>query len=81
MRKTNHSSYKSDPQHTLTAMVGQFPTMDHHWLYYTYFNDPNLSDLTLKLSHGTVVHAHRMVLCRQFKYFSKLIIAGSNVRN
>lgn len=62
-------------------MAGQLPTTDHHWLYYTHFNDLTLSDLTLKLSDGTVTHAHYVVLCRQFKYFSKLIFAGFNVRN
>jgi len=62
-------------------MAGQLPTKDQHWLYYTHFNDPTLSDLTLKLSDGTVVYAHRVVLCRRSKYFSKLILGGFNVRN
>lgn len=38
----------------------------------TYFDDPSLSDLTIKLSDRSV-HVHRIVLCRGSKYFEKLI--------
>lgn len=41
-------------------------------LYKTYFNDSTLSDLTIKLS-GRSVYVHRIVLCRGFEYFDKLL--------
>lgn len=61
-------------------MASQHPNKSQHWLYSTHFNDPTLSDLTLKLSDGTEIHAHRVVLCRRSKYFAKLIIGGFSVR-
>ena len=61
------------------AMGTQHPVESPHWLYSTHFNDPALSDLTLKLSDGTIVHAHRVLLCRQSKYFAKLIAGGLSV--
>lgn len=42
-------------------------------LYKAYFNDPTLSDLTIRLRDGTAVHAHRIVLCRGSAYFDSLI--------
>jgi hypothetical protein len=41
-------------------------------LYKSYFDDPTLSDLTLKLSDRTV-HVHRIVLCRASEYFTSLL--------
>ena len=41
-------------------------------LYRSYFDDPALSDLTIKLSDRTV-HAHRVVLCRASEYFTSLL--------
>ena len=41
-------------------------------LYKTYFNDPTLSDLTIKLSDRSV-YVHRIVLCRDSEYFDKLL--------
>lgn len=61
-------------------MASQHPTQSQHRLYSTHFNDQTLSDLTLKLSDDTKIHAHRVVLCRRSKYFAKLIIGGFNVR-
>lgn len=61
-------------------MASQRPTRAQHWLYNTYFNDLTLSDLTIKLSDGKKIHAHRIVLCRRSKYFAKLITGGFNVR-
>ncbi|GAB7324821.1 hypothetical protein MBLNU13_g08657t3 [Cladosporium sp. NU13] len=40
-----------------------------------YFNDPTLSDLTIRPSDRTV-HVHRIVLCRRSAYFEKLILGG-----
>lgn len=47
-------------------------------IYKDYFNDPTLSDLTIRLSDRTV-HVHRIVLCRRSKYFNKLILNGFKV--
>lgn len=41
-------------------------------LYKAYFDEPVLSDLTIRLSDRTV-HTHRIVLCRGSKYFTKLL--------
>jgi hypothetical protein len=41
-------------------------------LHKTYFNDPTLSDLTIKLSDRSV-YVHRIVLCRGSEYFDKLL--------
>ena len=60
--------------------ASELPTKSQHWLHSTHFNDPTLSDLTLKLSDGTTVYAHRVVLCRRSKYFAKLIAGGFSVR-
>jgi hypothetical protein len=43
-------------------------------LYRSYFDDPALSNLTIKLSDRTV-HAHRVILCRASEYFT-LLLAG-----
>ena len=60
-------------------MANQRPFKTLHRLYTTYFNDPTFSDMTLKLSDGTEILAHRVVLCRGSKYFSELIIGGLGV--
>jgi hypothetical protein len=44
-------------------------------IFETYFDDPKVSDLTLKLS-DRIVHVHRVVLCRGSEYF-KSLLAGS----
>jgi hypothetical protein len=41
-------------------------------LYRSYFDDPALSDLKIKLSDRTL-HAHRVVLCRASEYFTSLL--------
>ena len=43
-----------------------------------YFDDPTLSDLTIRLSDRTV-HVHRIVLFRRSAYFEKLILGGFKV--
>ena len=43
-----------------------------------FFNDPTLSDLTIRLSDRTV-YVHRIVLCRRSAYFEKLILSGFKV--
>lgn len=43
-----------------------------------FFNDPTLSDLTIRLSDRTV-YVHRIVLCRRSAYFEKLILRGFKV--
>jgi hypothetical protein len=43
-----------------------------------YFNDPILSDLTIRL-RDRIVHVHRIVLCRRSAYFEKLILGGFRV--
>jgi hypothetical protein len=57
-------------------MASQHPIKSPHWLYSTHFNDPAFSDLTLKLSNGKTIRAHRVALCRGSKYSSKLIAGG-----
>jgi hypothetical protein len=57
-------------------MASQHPIKSPHWLYNTHFNNPAFSDLILKLRDGKEIHAHRVVLCRRSKYFSKLIAGG-----
>jgi hypothetical protein len=37
-----------------------------------YFDDPMLSDLTIRLSDRTF-HVHKIILCRRSKYFETLI--------
>lgn len=41
-------------------------------LWKDYFDNPTLSDLTIRL-RDRVVHAHRVVLCRGSEYFEKLL--------
>lgn len=60
-------------------MTSQNLSKTPRWLYSTYFNDPAFSDMTLKLSDGTEILVHRIVLCRGSKYFSELIIGGLGV--
>ena len=60
-------------------MASQYPVKSPHWLYSTHFDELTFSDLTLKLSDGTILHAHRVVLCRRSKYFDKLITGGFTV--
>lgn len=43
-----------------------------------YFDDPTLSDLTIRLS-DRCVHVHRIILCRNSEYFRKLILTGFKV--
>ena len=43
-----------------------------------YFDDPTLSDLTLRLS-DRAVYVHRIVLCRRSAYFEKLTLGGFKV--
>lgn len=47
-------------------------------LYKHYFNNPTLSDLTIRLSDRTV-HAHRIVLCRGSQYFTALLTGNFQV--
>ena len=47
-------------------------------IYKAYFNDPTLSDLTIRLSDRTV-HVHRIVLCRRSVYLEKLILGAFKV--
>jgi hypothetical protein len=53
------------------------PSPDNN-IYKAYFNDPTLSDLTIRLSDRNV-HVHRIVLCRRFVYFEKLILGSFKV--
>ena len=48
-------------------------------IYKAYFDDPTLSDVTIRLSDRTI-HVHRIVLCRRSVYFEKLILGGFRVR-
>lgn len=48
-------------------------------LYRTFFDDPTLSDLTIRLSDRSV-RVHRIVLCRQSEYFTKLLTGQFQVR-
>ena len=41
-------------------------------LYKAFFDDATLSDLTIQLS-DRCVRVHRIVLCRQSEYFTKLL--------
>jgi hypothetical protein len=54
------------------------PSPDNN-IYKAYFDDPTLSDLTIRLSDRTV-HVHRIVLCRRSLYFEKLILGRFKVR-
>lgn len=47
-------------------------------IYKNYFNDPTLSDLTIRLG-GRKLYVHRIVLCRRSRYFEKLILSGFKV--
>lgn len=47
-------------------------------IYKNYFDDPTLSDLTIRLS-DRCVYVHRIVLCRNSEYFNKLILTGFKV--
>jgi hypothetical protein len=48
-------------------------------LFKTYFDDPNMSDITIMLQ-GRTVHGHGIVLCRGSEYFSNLLAESSQVR-
>jgi hypothetical protein len=41
-------------------------------LFKSYFDDPTLSDITIKLSDRSV-HLHQIVLCRRSEYFSTFL--------
>jgi hypothetical protein len=45
-----------------------------------WFNDAQYSDLTLKLSDGREVKVHKLVICTQNEYFSKLCGATSSFK-
>jgi hypothetical protein len=47
-------------------------TISERQLYKTYFDDPTLSDLTIKLGDRTV-QVHRIVLCRVSEHFALLL--------
>jgi hypothetical protein len=49
-------------------------------LHKSYFDDPTLSDLTIRIVDRTV-HVHRIVLCRRSIYFEKLILGEFKVRD
>jgi hypothetical protein len=51
-----------------------------HALWQDYFDDPTLSDLTIRLC-DRVVHVHRIVLCRGSEYFAKLLTGSFKARN
>lgn len=70
---------RCSPNSALLKMVRVRPTYDDDSLNRSYFNDENLSDLAIKLSDGTTVRVHRIVLCRRSRYFEKLITAGFKV--
>lgn len=42
----------------------------------TYFNNPQFSDLTIRLNDDRPVNVHRVILCRNSEYF-KMLLAGS----
>lgn len=42
----------------------------------TYFDKPQFSDLTIRLSDDRIVHVHRVILCRGSEYFRKLLVGG-----
>lgn len=50
----------------------------HNSIYKAYFNDPTLSDLTIRLS-DRIVDVHRIILCRRSVYFEKLILGPFKV--
>jgi hypothetical protein len=47
-------------------------------IHKAYFDDPTLSDLTIRLADRSL-HVHRIVLCRRSVYFEKLILGGFKV--
>lgn len=49
--------------------MAPFPLFD---VYKTYFNNSKFSDLTIRFSNKTI-YVHKIILCRQSKYFEKLI--------
>ncbi|GAB7324543.1 hypothetical protein MBLNU13_g08447t1 [Cladosporium sp. NU13] len=42
----------------------------------TYFNNPQFSDLTIRLTDDRPVHVHYVILCRSSEYF-RMLLAGS----
>lgn len=48
-------------------------------LFKAYFDDPAMSDITVKLSDRSL-HLHRIVLCRASEYFSSLLTKNFKVR-
>ena len=42
----------------------------------TYFDNPQFSDLTIRLNNDRPVHVHRVILCRGSEYF-RMLLAGS----
>jgi hypothetical protein len=47
-------------------------------VYKSYFNEPTLSDLTIRLSDRTI-YVDRRTLCRRSAYFEKLILGPFKV--
>jgi hypothetical protein len=43
-----------------------------------YFDDPTLSDLTIRLSDRSI-HVHRIVLCRKSEYFNSMLTGNFQV--
>lgn len=48
-------------------------------LFKAYFDDPAMSDITVKLS-DRCLHLHRIVLCRASEYFSTLLAGHFEVK-
>jgi hypothetical protein len=44
----------------------------------SFFNDPELSDLTIRFS-GETIYVHQIILCRRSKYFRKLLLGPFRV--
>jgi hypothetical protein len=69
-----------------------FPVIPHRTSYHKldrakmakpssgWYNDAEYSDLTLKLSDGRKVKAHKLVICTQNEYFRKLCGATSSFK-
>lgn len=41
------------------------------------FNDPEYSDLTIRLQDGRKIHVHKFIVCARNEYFLKLCGPGS----
>jgi hypothetical protein len=56
----------------LKKELKRIKNLPHLELFKSYFDDPTLSDITIKLSDRSV-HLHRIVLSRRSEYFSTLL--------